>query len=149
MTSAKQHGFSLVTAIFLLVVLSGLGAMMVSFFTAQQQSSALDVLGVRVYQAARAGVEWGAFQVLPNSAAAFASNCRAGATSQVISPLAGSLAPFTVTVSCSAISKDEGARTAASGNPLWLYSIVSVASYGANAGSPDFVERRLEATIGK
>jgi Tfp pilus assembly protein PilX len=57
----RQQGFSLVTAIFLLVVLAGLGAVMATFFTNQQQSSALDVMGSRAYQAARAGIEWAVY----------------------------------------------------------------------------------------
>ena len=42
-----QRGFSIVTAIFLLVVLSFLGVAMVTFSAAQHQSSALDVMGSR------------------------------------------------------------------------------------------------------
>ena len=60
LTLKMQKGFSLVTAIFLLVVLATLGTLMVTFFSAQQQSSALDVMGTRAYQAARVGVEWAA-----------------------------------------------------------------------------------------
>ena len=138
-----QRGFSLVTAIFLLVVLAGLGAVMITFFTAQQQSSALDVLGSRAYQAARTGIEWGAYQVLPNSAAAFATSCRAGAATQTISPLAGTLSPFTVTVGCNATSAVESAST------LWVYSISSVAATAGAAGQPNYVERQMQVTIGK
>ena len=136
----QQRGFSLVTAIFLLVVLAGLGAMMVTFFTAQQQSSALDVLGSRAYQASHAGIEWGAYQVLPNSAAAFATSCRAGATAQTLPALAGTLADFSVSVNCSATSAVEAAAT------LWVYNITSTATRGT-VGSADYVERQVQATI--
>ena len=64
--SKMQKGFSLITAIFLLVVLGGLGAVMMTFFSAQQQSSAQDVLGSRAYPAARAGIEWSVVQMLRN-----------------------------------------------------------------------------------
>ncbi len=60
----REHGFSLVTAIFLLVVLAGLGVAMVTISTTQHQSSGLDVQGVRAYQAARGGIEWGVYQWL-------------------------------------------------------------------------------------
>lgn len=139
-----QRGFSLVTAIFLLVVLASLGAVMMTFFTAQQQNSTLDVLGSRAYQASRAGIEWGAYQVLPNSAAAFATSCRppTGAASQVISPLAGTLSPFTVTVSCTATAHSEAAAT------VTIYQISSVAAtQGLAAGNPDYVERQMSVTI--
>jgi len=59
---ARSAGVGLVTAIFLLVVLSGLGVAMVSLYTTQQASSDLDLQGARAYQAARAGIEFGLFQ---------------------------------------------------------------------------------------
>lgn len=138
--ASRESGFSLVTAIFLLVVLAGLGAMMVTFFTAQQQSSALDVLGSRAYQASRAGIEWGAYQVLQNSGVGFAPNCRTGPTTQALPALAGTLAGFSVSVNCSATSAVEAAAT------LWVYNITSTATRGA-AGSADYVERKMQAAI--
>jgi MSHA biogenesis protein MshP len=147
MYKPAQKGFSLVTAIFLLVVLSLLGAMMVSFFTVQQQTAALDVMGSRAYQASRAGVEWSAFQVLQSGVAgpAVATACQApGGTAQTLPALGGSLSPFTVRVSCSAASHVEAAGT------VWVYSISSVASTtGSAAGSPDYVERQIQMTIGQ
>lgn len=147
MRHKTQRGFSLVTAIFLLVVLAGLGAAMLTFSTAQQQSSTLDILGSRAYQASRAGIEWAAYQVVQASGAAFASGCR-GATAAApqtaaLSPLAGTLLPFSVSVSCNASSAVENATT------LWLYNITSTASGvgGATAGSPDYVERQMTVTI--
>ncbi len=137
-------GFSLVTAIFLVVVLGVLGAMMLTFFTAQQQASALDVMGARGYQAARAGIEWGVFQVAQSGVAAtgFATACQAAATTQTLPALGGTLAPFTVQVSCRAASHVEAAST------LWIYSISSVAATAEMAaGSPDYVERQMQATI--
>ena len=68
--SVKRHsGFSLVTAIFLLVILASLGAFIVTISGVQQTSSALDMQGSRAYQAARAGIEWGTYQVLINTGA--------------------------------------------------------------------------------
>ena len=58
----RQRGVGLVTAIFLLVVIAGLAAAMVTVFTSQQAGSQLDVQGTRAYQAARAGIEWGLFR---------------------------------------------------------------------------------------
>lgn len=143
-----QRGVSLVSAIFLLVVLSALGTMMANLFVNQQQSSALDVLGARAYQAARAGVEWGAYQVIQATAVggAFAAACQAGAVTESVT-LTGSLSGFTVNVSCSASSFDEGDRTVAGGNPLWVYSLNSVAATQAVAGRVDYVERQVTATL--
>lgn len=128
-----QRGFSLVTAIFLLVVLSALGVMMLTFFSAQQQSSALDVMGARAYQAARAGVEWGAFQALQSS------NCTPSSTLA----LGGTLAPFSVTVACQASAYSEAAAT------VTVYSLTSTAKYGGTPGKADYVERVIDATFAK
>jgi len=135
-----QRGFSLVSAIFLLVVIAALGTFAVTLSTTQQQGAALDVLGARAYQAARAGIEWGAYQVLPASAAAFATTCRAGTTSQVVAPLPSTLAGFSVNTACSATSHVEGTST------LWVYSLTSTATQGT-AATPDYVERQMAVTI--
>lgn len=150
MPRKAQQGFSLVTAIFLLVVLAGLGAAMVSFSTAQHQSSTLDILGSRAYQASRAGIDWAAFQVVqssvvapPSGAGGFAALCQAAATSSSVN-LAGTLmSAFSVSVSCNASSAVESATT------VWMYNITSTASgvAGATVGSPDYVERQMTVTI--
>jgi len=129
-----QRGVSLITAIFLLVVLSALGVMMLTFFTAQQQTSTVDVLGARAYQAARAGVDWAAFQVLQSGV---------GCVPTSTVTLGGSLAPFNVVVNCNASAYTEG------GNTVTVYSIKSTAK---SAGTPDqtgYVERVIDVTIAK
>lgn len=83
-------GFSIVTALFLVVVLAALGVAMLSLNTAQQTSSALDLLGARAYEAARAGVEYGLYQQQING------SCAANRSF----PLGATLSTFTVTVSC-------------------------------------------------
>ena len=134
-----QQGFSIVSAIFLLVVLAFLGAAMVTFSTSQQESSAMDVMGARPYQAARAGIEWGAYQVLQNGGACAANqNLPAGT-------LAGTLSGFDVNVTCTAIAASE--VSAATGT-VTVYSISSVANAGT-LGLPGYVERQIQVTIGK
>ncbi|MBI5918896.1 MAG: agglutinin biogenesis protein MshP [Nitrosomonadales bacterium] len=143
-----QRGFSLVTAVFLLVVLSALGTMMGTFFVAQQQSSALDVLGTRAYQAARAGMEWGAYQVVQSGVVGgtYAGACQAGPVTETLA-LQGTLSAFTVNVSCSASSYDEGIRTVTGGNPVWVYSLSASAATPSVPGRPDYVERQITATL--
>lgn len=93
----RQRGVGIVTAIFLLVVLASLGVAMVSVYTAQQASSALDVLGTRAYLAARAGAEWGIYrQRIDNS-------CVASTTFAL--PAGTTLSGFSVTVSCSQLTE--------------------------------------------
>lgn len=137
----SSKGFSLVSAIFLLVVIAALGTFAVTLSTTQQQSAALDVMGARAYQAARAGIEWGAYQVLPNSAVAggFAANCRGGATSQVVA-LPNTLSGFNVNVGCSAAPHSEAAAT------VTIYQVTSTATQGAVA-TPNYVERQMTVTI--
>lgn len=138
-----QRGFSLVTAIFLLVVLSALGAMMMTFFTAQQQSSALDVMGTRAYQAARAGIEWGAFQVIQSGVAggAFAAGCLPGPSTSTAPAMGGTLAQFNVSVTCTAASSVEAGAT------LTVYNLTAMATAGGAPGQPDYVERVINVTI--
>lgn len=83
-------GFSIVTALFLVVVLSALGVAVMTLTTAQQTSSALDLLGTRAYEAARAGVEYGLYQQQINGSCAATRSFVPG----------GTLSTFTVTVLC-------------------------------------------------
>jgi MSHA biogenesis protein MshP len=137
----KRHqGFSIVSAIFLLVVLAFLGVAMVSFSTTQHQSAAMDVMGSRAYQAARAGIEWAAYQVSQTASGVQWAGCAAPPTIAV----AGDLAPFSpVTVNCSAVSSVEGAST------IWIYDVSAVAQAGGIAGNQDFVERVISVKLGR
>lgn len=132
------RGFAMVSAIFLLVVLTALGAFMVTFSTAQHATSAQDVMGTRAAQAARAGIEWGSYQVLTPVSAPAAAAC-------TINPLAlaGNLAGFTVVVTCIA-----SGPFVENGNSITIYNITSTASSGI-AGSSTYVERQFQATLSR
>jgi len=144
MTAQKiQRGFSLISAIFLLVVIAALGVFAVTLSTTQHQSAAMDVMGSRAYQAARAGIEWGAYQVISNPAGIACPV--GGASNPVAMPAAPStLTIFTVDVSCwSYVPVSEAADT------ITMYRIVSTASgvAGAAVGSPSYVERQMTVTM--
>ncbi|TNC96194.1 MAG: MSHA bioproteinis protein MshP [Gallionellaceae bacterium] len=132
-----QKGFSIISAIFLLVVLSFLGVAMVTFSTTQHQTVAMDVMGSRAYQAARAGVDWGAYQVLRNGGAC------APTTTLPVGTLAGTLGQFDVSVTCGAVAASE--VTATSGT-VTVYSLSSTATFGT-LGQPSYVERQIQITI--
>jgi MSHA biogenesis protein MshP len=141
-----QKGASIVTAIFLLVVLAGLGAMMVNFFVVQQQTSGLDVQGSRAYRAARAGIEWGAFNVF-NTPGALWGGC-AGFPGPAPGPvlfapgtLAADLAPFTVNMTCAVTPAVEAA------GPIWIYTLTATANAGGAPGGTDYVERQVTAQV--
>jgi MSHA biogenesis protein MshP len=140
-----QKGFSIVSAIFLLVVLSFLGTAMVTLSASQNQSSAMDVMGSRAYQAARAGVEWGALQVLQNSGVGFAPACRAAPASAILpaGTLAGTLNGFVVQVDCFSTVASEA--TAATGT-LNVYDLTSTATQGV-VGTSDYFVRRIQVSI--
>ena len=151
----RIRGFAIVSAIFILVVLAALGAFIVNISTSQQIGSAIDVQGVRAYQAARAGIEWGLYQVQSTAAYNFGYTsinpntraCPASPTS--FGPAATTLTGFTVTVTCSA-------ATDASAGPT-IYSIQSTACSEPNAAEPKcpntatpgnlYIERRLSVTF--
>ena len=157
--SRGQTGFSLISAIFLLVVIAALGTFAVTLSTTQQQGEALDVLGSRAYQAARAGIEWGAFEIVQSQVSpTFAQNCQAGATSASFVPAAATLNNFNVTVACVAKSFVEpvssvspsGAVTTihTAASPLWVYQLgVSAVTNTATVGGYGYVERGISVSI--
>jgi MSHA biogenesis protein MshP len=158
MRPEMQRGFSLVAAIFLLVVLALMGALIASITGMQQASGQLDISGVRAYESARAGMEWAAYQVLDpanthnpgtgvSCATATPTTCPTSPTN--LSSLSGSLSGFTVSVTC-ALSAD----TTESNRTVRVFQVVATAcNQGATcpAASPTtgYVERRLEATFSK
>jgi MSHA biogenesis protein MshP len=154
MRPERHAGFSVVAAIFLLVVLAVLAVVIASVTGIQQATSQLDILGVRAYQAARAGLEWGAYSVLdPNNAipACGLPACPGGSgTSTTLPPLAGSLAPFTVTVTCT-----QTADTTEGNRNVRVFALVATACNqplaGACPGNPaaEYVERQLQASVSK
>lgn len=127
----RAGGFTIVAAVFLLVVLAGLGVALVNISTLQHAESALDVQGARAYQAARAGVEWGLFrQLRPTPAAA----CFADTTFAL--PAGSTLSSFSVTVRC---QRSVAPGTEAQGLVRW--QIVATACNlpsGAALGCPNF-----------
>jgi len=148
MTKTVQRGFSLVSAIFLLVVLAALGVMMTTFFVAQQQSSAQDVMGSRAYQAARAGIEWAAFNISALPAGTLWAGCAGfpgpapgvGLFAPAAVALAGDLAPFTVNLVCVA-------TPAVDGGPRNIYTITATATFGGVPGNPDYIERVMNVKM--
>ena len=136
-----ERGFSLISAIFLLVVIAALGTFAVTLSTTQQQSAALDMLSSRAYQAANAGIEWGVWQVMPANSTVFAATClNSGSASQIISPLAGALTNFTVVVNCAGTSAVEKTQT------VWIYQLGASAILGTPASS-NYVERSIASQV--
>jgi MSHA biogenesis protein MshP len=141
----RQAGVGVVTAIFLLVVLAGLGAAMVSLYLAQQSSSNVDLLGARAYQAARAGMEWGLFRQTRNASCA--------PSTRFAMPAGSSLAGFTVVVRCTASGSASLAHATISASACNLTD--SEGNCNCDSGnttckpstSPETVNRRVEVQL--
>ena len=124
-----QSGFSLITAIFLLVVVAGLVAYMTNIRVVQQTTLVYGVQGARANLAARSGVEWGIFQSIVNGSCA-------GSTSFADPAFAG----FDIEVRCVQTTHIEGTT------PVDTYQLTAIASSGSY-GSLDYVQRRIQATV--
>ena len=137
MKQIKQQGFLLPAAIFILVILAGLGAYALNITSVQQSTSLQDTQGTRAYQAARAGVEWAAYQVLNPGNTALV-NCPA-------SPTTLNVDNFVVTVTCSrsADFNEQGLD-----HTIAMYDITSTANFGV-VGTLNFIERQIQLTVSK
>jgi MSHA biogenesis protein MshP len=140
----RQAGVGIVTAIFLLVVLAGLGVAMVGIYTSQQASANLDLLGAQGYQAARAGLEWGIYQQRIAKSCTAANTPANPYTASFRMPDGSSLSAFTVYVTCTA----QGAA------PLVRYLVTAeacnmpdAAGKCAAVNQAESVRRKLEAEL--
>jgi MSHA biogenesis protein MshP len=139
----RSRGFSLPTAIFVVVVLWLLGAFIVSITGTQQIGFALDVQGTRAYQAARTGVEWAAYHALdPNGTLPGNTLPSCPPSPTTLPALGGTLAAFSVTVTCTETTTTESNRD------VRTYLVISTAVSGT-VGTPTYIERQLQAVFSK
>ncbi|NQZ88440.1 MAG: pilus assembly PilX N-terminal domain-containing protein [Colwellia sp.] len=61
----RQSGSALVIAIFVIIVLSLLGAALVKTLDSSQESVAFEVFGTRAYNTAQTGIQWQLAQIFP------------------------------------------------------------------------------------
>jgi MSHA biogenesis protein MshP len=126
--SSVQQGFSLVSAIFMLVVLAGLGVYAVKINTMQQQTVTASLRGAQAFHAARTGISWGAYRSFDADA------CVSG----TLNLTEGAASGFTVAVTCAQSTHTEGTTT------IMVFVFEARAESGAYGG-PDYVSRRLQA----
>jgi len=126
----RQQGISLVPALFLMIVLAALGVVAVRLNAVQSQTVVLAMQSARAYSAARAGIEWSAYQAL------VVGSC---VNSSITLTEAG-LAGFTVDTTCAVSVHTEGPST------VQVYTIDAFARSGLY-GTPDYVSRRIRSTI--
>lgn len=137
------RGFSLPTAIFVVLVLWLLGAFIVSITGTQQIGFALDVQGTRAYHAARSGVEWAAYHVLdPNNTLPGDTLPSCPASPATLTGLGGNLAGFAVSVTCTETTTTESNRD------VRTYLIISTA-FSGTPGTATYIERQVQALLSK
>ncbi len=125
----RQDGFSLVAAIFLVVVLAGLGAVAVRISVAQSSSASSALRGVQALHAAKSGVAWASHRAL-------AGNCG----NQTATLTEGGVNNFSVTTRCNQTTHTEGAATT-------NVFIIDVLAASGNYGTSDYVSRRVQVKI--
>lgn len=138
----KQGGFSIIMAIFLIVVLGGIAVFMGRVFTMQTQSSALDEEGSMAYQAARTGIEWGIYRAIIVDDGT-GSSCIANPAFNLAVPATTTTVNYSVTVVCTSASANEG------GTPIRVYNITSTANNAAAIASTFHVQRQLTVTVSR
>lgn len=127
-----QRGFSLVSAIFMMVVLVILGASLVTISSVQHTTAAQLLQVARANYAARAGAEWAAAQ------AGSGAWCAAPATTSFALP--APLDGFTIEVSCTRANHAISASTL-------QYFVVDVTATSGTYGSLDYVRRKLRTKV--
>jgi MSHA biogenesis protein MshP len=150
MSRIHQQGFSVVTAIFLIVILAALAVYSVSMFRVQQAGASLDQMSVRALQAAQSGLDFGAFTILNPVALPVCAPPPGPPT--VLATLAfpgnSSLGLLRTTVICTRTQHLEAGATVS------LYQIIATSCYPAAAGvcpnpAPlgDYVERQIQGAV--
>jgi MSHA biogenesis protein MshP len=151
----RQHGFSIVAAVFILVVLAGLAGYIVSTNSTQNLALAQDAMNSRAHQAARAGLEWGTHQVTRSTATGFRTACDAAAagfssttpaTQGIPAGTFVGLDDFRVDLECRSQSFAEGAGS------YRVYQLVSTACTAAACPATaatgfTYVEHQQRATV--
>lgn len=126
-------GFSLVSALFLLVAISTAGAFLVRVSGVQRTTTSLGLLGAKAFHAARSAIEWNLHRALT-----LPGSCPGGApTTSAFTLAEGGLAGFSVTVTCQSEAHVEAGASST------FYRLTALAEWGS-FGDRDYVSRRLE-----
>lgn len=142
----NQAGFTIVSAIFILVILSLLGLAMVTVNAVMQTTSAQSAQGVHAYYAAKSGLEWAVYNATGRCQDDHDNICgNPDAAPAIATPRTTALTVngFNVEVTCNANvgNFDDG------GNTFNLDNITVIAENGAPAGHPDQIRRTIQATV--
>lgn len=124
----QPRGFTLISALFVLVVVSSLGVYLVTLSTGQHLSSALSVRSAQALYAAHSGMEWVIYRLN------LGDNCAA-------LPASLNIDAYTVAIdSCTVSAQSEG------GASYSVYAITVTSQIGTY-GDSGFVSRQIDAVI--
>ncbi|MFO7765740.1 MAG: hypothetical protein R6V33_04850 [Pelovirga sp.] len=130
MNTLNQKGFTLVQAVFIIVVLALLGAAMVQLIRVQTSTGVMALQGARAYHAARSGLEWGAARILED-----------GVVCADIKDKEINIEEFVVKISsCEEPDIKEGAQE------YNVYTIKSQATFG-EYGSTNYILRKVQMKV--
>jgi MSHA biogenesis protein MshP len=130
----RIKGFMLPMAIFLLVILATLVGYAMRLALLANIGTIQDVQGAQAYLAARAGVEWAAFQVLTPANMAGCPTVPAPFT----------VNGFNIALTCNlATAQDRGTT-----QDINIYTITSEASVGVS-GAKDYINRKITVTLSR
>ncbi|MFQ5659793.1 MAG: hypothetical protein ACE5GZ_05160 [Gammaproteobacteria bacterium] len=134
MRKQLQTGFSLIAAIFLIVVVAALGTFMVTIGTTQQQTSLFSVLGTRALFAADSGMQWAIHFVVTNNACLIPPN-------DSFTLVGGAAAGYDIKLGCAVTNVDEGPDN------YNVFQLSATGSRGGVFGAQDFVSRTIRASV--
>lgn len=132
----RLKGFMLPMAIFLLVILSALVGYAMRLALLAHMGTIQDVQGANAYLAARAGVEWAAYQVLKPDTNEGMQAC------PTTTPF--TINGFNIALTCNQVVKQDQGNT----QDIGIYTITSTASAGV-VGEQDYIERKMTVTLSR
>ena len=140
---SRSAGFMLMMAIFMIVTMAAIAIYLLTISTAQVHATTQDEQGTKAYQAARAGIEWGAYRLLHDN------SCPVGAQNIVFT---AALVNFRAEVTCTLV----GTETDGTAN-LNMYLLAVTACNNGNSActprnlgtpaGPQYVERQLQLSV--
>lgn len=128
-----QRGFTIVSAIFVLLVLGMLGGYMLRTSAIQLDTSSYALQGARAYLAARAGTDWAIASIVNYSGSCAQINAQ---TAMAFTGVNG----FTVNLSCTSQPYSEGNMSGT------IYTIIALSQYDAYTAG-DYTARQVTVTV--
>lgn len=128
----NARGFTLVSLVFLLVILAFLGVIILTLSGTQHYTTLMSLRGAQAYHASRSGIEWGVHRAIEQS------SCVGSDNFNLTGP--GFDGVFTVTVTCSSSAHTEAPSS------YTVYTIESFA-FSGTYGDRDYVSRRIRVVV--